>query len=318
MEEKLKSAARTALVRCLAVQPGERVLVVTDSCLKDLGRVFFQSARELETEALLMEMLPRNYSGEEPPQAVAAAMQEADVILLVTEKSLSHTRARKKANEAGARAASLPGLTADMMARTLNADYQVIETLSLRLTEILTRGKTARLTSPAGTEMFFNLQGRSGQPDTGIYHQKGVFGNLPAGEAYIAPLEKTCQGILVFDGSMAGVGKLADPITIKVEDGYAVEISGGADARKLEELVNQNGSKARNIAELGIGTNHQAKLTGLVLEDEKVLGTVHVALGDNHTIGGVVEVPSHLDGIILHPTLKVDDYIILKDGKLVG
>jgi leucyl aminopeptidase (aminopeptidase T) len=318
MIEQLKTAARTALTRCMGLQPGEKLLVVTDTSLEELGKIFFHTAQELGAESMIMEMYPRASSGEEPPQTVAKALEDADVALLVTEKSLSHTSARKRANEKGVRVASLPGLTADMMARTLNADYDMIAKLSERIGDLLTGGKKARLTGPAGTDILLNISGRPGQPDTGIYHQKGCFGNLPAGEAYIAPMENTSQGIIVFDGSMSGVGKLSQKITVRVENGYAVEISGGREADRIIALLDKHGREARNIAELGIGTNHEARLTGNVLEDEKILGTVHIALGDNHAMGGMVEVASHLDGVILNPTLEIDGYVLLRDGKLVG
>jgi len=317
MEKKLTAAAETALLHCMGASAEERVLIVTDSILHDLGYIFFQTAQNIGAEAMLMEMMPRLSSGEEPPLAVAAGMKEADVVLMVTEKSLSHTRARRAANEAGARVASLPGLTQDMMARALNADYAEIGRLSQAICVSLTQGKSARLTTPAGTDLFFGLEGREGHPDTGLYQRKGMFGNLPAGEAYIAPLEETAQGVLVVDGSMAGIGRIESPITIYIEKGYAVEIKGGEEAALLNALLEPHGKKGRNIAELGIGTNHQARLTGAVLEDEKILGTVHVALGDNHTIGGLVEVSSHLDGVILSPTLEIDGHIILKDGKML-
>jgi leucyl aminopeptidase (aminopeptidase T) len=314
---RLESAAKTALINCMGTKKGEKVLVVTDNTLCELGLIFYQAAVKLEAEAMLIQMIPRTSNGEEPPGVIAAAMKEADVVLLVTEKSLSHTRARKKSNEAGARVASLPGLNADMMARTLSADYSAISRLSKQIGDILTEGHRARLTSHAGTNLVLSIEGRKGHPDTGIYHQKGAFGNLPAGESFIAPVEETASGIIVFDGSLAGVGKLEEPITLQVEKGYVVDISGGNSARELIELLSIHGKNGRNIAELGIGTNHEARLTGLVLEDEKVLGTVHVALGDNSTFGGTVEAASHLDGIILYPTLEIDGHVLLKDGKML-
>ena len=75
------------------------------------------------------------------------------------------------------------------------------------------------------------------------------------------------------------------------------------------------GRNARNVAELGVGTNKQATLTGNVLEDEKVFGTVHIAFGDNSSMGGKVSVESHLDGILLKPTLIIDGDTIIKDGE---
>ena len=100
-----------------------------------------------------------------------------------------------------------------------------------------------------------------------------------------------------------------------VEDGYVTDISGGSEAKELSALLAGKGKEARNIAELGIGTNEKALLSVSVLEDEKVLGTVHVAIGDNSTFGGSVKAPLHLDGIMKSPTLIVDSQIVIKDGR---
>jgi len=103
---------------------------------------------------------------------------------------------------------------------------------------------------------------------------------------------------------------------MKVNSGFVREISGGTEAKKLKALLDSVGELAYNIAELGIGTNDKAKLVGSVLEDEKVMGTVHMALGDNMSMGGKISVRSHLDGIILKPTLVVDGVTLMKDGVL--
>jgi len=81
--------------------------------------------------------------------------------------------------------------------------------------------------------------------------------------------------------------------------------------------VDKHGQAGRNIAELGIGTNDQAKITGLILEDEKVMGTVHIALGDNMSMGGTVSVQSHLDGLIKKPTVYLDGRVIMEKGNLL-
>jgi leucyl aminopeptidase (aminopeptidase T) len=115
---------------------------------------------------------------------------------------------------------------------------------------------------------------------------------------------------------MSGVGVVEEPIKMTVESGYVTEITGGHGARMLEDAIADLGKPARNIAELGVGTNDRAIITGKVLEDEKVLGTVHLALGNNVGFGGTCDVPVHLDGIILRPTLVIDDEVIIKEGAL--
>lgn len=307
----LTTACRRALLECLAVGVKDTVLIVTDTVLQAVGEAFFQAASELQAEAALITMLPRDNHGQEPPAMVAAALRDAQVGVLVTSRSLSHTRARRAANDAGARIASLPGATADMLERTLAVDYAALARECEHYAAIFTRGKEVHLTTPAGTDLLFSIAGRQGHPDAGIYHRPGDFGNLPAGEAYIAPVEGTAQGWLVIDGPLAGIGFLEEPLRIKVKDGQAIEVSGGQEARVLEEIFDRFGPESRNIAELGLGLNPLARLSGTVLEDEKVRGTVHIALGDNSTFGGRVEAPSHLDGILLNPRLSVDGQRVL-------
>jgi len=215
-----------------------------------------------------------------------------------TSKSLSHTRARREANQNGTRGATLPGITEETMQRTLVANYWKIRERSIKYAEILNEGKRIRLITDAGTNITLSIEGRRACADTGIYTEPGSFGNFPAGETYIAAVEGTTEGIIVIDGSMAGVGVLDEPIILRVEKGYVSEISGGKSTNILENILNKYGKEAKNIAELGIGTNDQAIITGFTLEDEKVMGTVHIAVGDNSSFGGKIEVNSHLDGII--------------------
>ncbi|MBC7325395.1 MAG: aminopeptidase, partial [Moorella sp. (in: Bacteria)] len=290
---ELASACRLALGECLATRAGDTVLIVTDTELQSIGEAFFQAARDLEAEASVITMLPRENHGVEPPEAVAAAMVKSLVVVLATSRSLSHTRARRAASAAGARIASLPGATAGMLQRTLAVDYRSLAAECKRFAAILTAGSQVRLTTPAGTDLTFSIAGRRGYPDTGLYRQPGDFGNLPAGEAYIAPREGTARGVLVIDGALAGFGVLEKPLRIKVEAGQAVAVSGGREAGCLEDIFHRYGPASRNIAELGIGLNPLARLSGNVLEDEKVRGTVHIALGDNSNFGGQVEAPSH-------------------------
>lgn len=313
----LAQAARVVLADCLGVKGNENVLVVIDEPLRAVGEALWAQARELGAEAVLMEMLPRESNGQEPPAMVAQAMLAAGAVVLATSKSLSHTKARKEANNRGARVASMPGITAEAMARTLQGVDEGLKARARRYAALLRDAREVRLTTPAGTDLTFSIEGRPATADGGDLSFPGAFGNLPAGEAFVAPVEGTAEGRLVIDGSMAGIGLLTQPIHIQVEQGTAVRITGGQEAARLEALLAPHGEKARNIAELGIGLNEFARITGLVLEDEKAMGTVHIALGDNSTFGGQVEVPSHLDGVILKPTLWLDGQKVIENGKLL-
>jgi len=314
MNSKITAVALSALKTCIALKEEESFLVISDMPSRDIGVAFFEAAKQITEKSFHLEITQRKTHGSEPPQVVAKFMQSFDVIVIPTSRSMSHTRARREACLAGARIATLPGITEDIMLRTLVADYNQIKDFSVKIAEILDKGKNARITTPAGTDITFSIEGRGGHPDTGIIHKKGQFTNLPAGEAYIAPLEGTANGIVAVDGAIFSSGILEEPIKITVEDGFAEEISGNEYAKRLEEHFNKIGRNSRNVAELGIGTNKNAILTGNVLEDEKVYGTVHIAFGDNSSMGGKVEVESHLDGILLKPTLIIDDERIIKDG----
>jgi aminopeptidase len=313
----LLSASVTAIRDCMGTKPGERVLIVTDEPLRRIGYALQRAAVELGNEVLLVDMLPRRSNGEEPPPEVAALMAQFDVVLCPTSKSLTHTDSRRAASAAGARVATLPGVTETIMVRCMNADYNEIAARTHRICRLMEQTRTVRVTAPAGTDVVLPIAGREAHASSGLFREEGQWGNLPTGEAYLAPLEGQSEGVVVVDGSMAGVGMITQPLRIVVEGGYATEITGGAEAQKLIALLEPHGKDARTVAEFGIGTNDKAILTGVILEDEKVMGTIHIAFGDNKSMGGRVRVASHLDGLITRPTVWFDDRKVMEDGRLL-
>jgi len=313
---ELHSAALIAVRDCMGVQPGERVLVVTDAPLRTIGYAAFEAARSLGNDTLIVEMPPRKTNGEEPPPEVAALMLQFDVVLCPTSKSLTHTDSRRNASAKGVRVATLPGVTEEVMVRCMNADYHEIAARTFRICDVMRTTKVIRVTAPAGTDITLPVEGREAHASSGVFREKGLWGNLPTGEAYLAPLEGRSNGVVVVDGSMASVGMVDEPIRIVVKDGYATDITGGASARRLVELLEPHGQDARTVAEFGIGTNDKAILTGIILEDEKVMGTIHIAFGDNKSMGGTVRVASHLDGLVKRPTVWFDDRVVMEDGRL--
>lgn len=307
--DALTEAATTVARDCMAVRAGETVTVVTDYPTFEVGEALRAACQNLGAEVVFTVMAPRRVNGEEPPAPVAAAMVANDVLLLATHVSLSHTRARKEASQKGVRCASLPGVTPALLARTMAVDYNDIAKRTRALAEALADVKYFRLTSAAGSDLVINVAGCKMFADTGLYHEKGAFGNLPAGEVCTAPVLDGSTGVAVFDGSFAGVGLLKKPISIRFQDGVAVGFDGEAD--KLREILTEFGTGADVLAEIGIGTHPAATLTGIILEDEKIYGSVHLALGNNVALGGTNDVALHLDGVILKPTLETDDGRVL-------
>ena len=311
----IMKGARTAVETCMNVKSDETVLIVTDTGKVEIAEAFAYVSASLGAKTVISIMKPMRLSGEEPPKPISEAMKASDVVLMPTTKSLSHTDARREATKHGARIASMPGITKAMMSiGGLTADYKDVANRTMKIAEILEKGKNVEITTPSGTKLTLNIEERTPERDTGLYHEPGDWGNLPAGEVCLAPVEGTTQGILVID-SMGETVK--QPLTITVKNGWAQKFQ-GPDATRLESLLQSADKNAYNIGELGIGTNPNARLTGVVLEDEKVLGTVHIALGDNTSyVGGHTKSKIHVDGILLQPTVKIDGHLIMKDGKLI-
>jgi len=309
-------AVRTVLRDCLRVEPGEEVLVICNPVTEDLGALMRIEAEGDGAFATLAVISELDSNGAEPPTAVAAAMIAADVVLAPTIQSLSHTYARRAANQAGVRIATLPGVTEDMLARLMNADMRVLRRRGAALAAALRSGEEARITCRHGSDLRLGLEDRVPIADAGVLDAPGAFGNLPCGEAFVSPTEDTAEGTLVIDGSIAGVGKVETPVELTVRDGHLTDATGPEGATLLE-LLTKHGPDGTNVAELGIGTNEEATLTGNILEDEKILGTAHVAFGASAAIGGGVQVPVHLDCVILEPTVEIDGQEVVRGGELL-
>jgi leucyl aminopeptidase (aminopeptidase T) len=314
--EELDRAVQTVIRDCLGVEPGEDVLVICNPVTEDLGALMRIVAQGDGAEATLAVISERDSHAAEPPKPVAAAMLAADVVVAPTIQSISHTAARKAATEVGVRVASMPGVTEEMLARVMGADMRQLRRRGTSLCNKLNGGSEARITSAHGTDLRLGIEDRTAIVDAGKLTAEGAFGNIPCGEGFIAPVEGSGEGTLVIDGSIAGVGMVDSPVTLTVRNGHLVDAT-GAEGEALLELLTAHGHDGTNVAELGIGTNEEAILTGNILEDEKILGTAHVAFGASAAIGGTVQVPVHLDCVVLEPTVEIDGNAIVREGELL-
>jgi leucyl aminopeptidase (aminopeptidase T) len=276
-----------------------------------------------EKEGILEKLLKKDILPKDlnlAQQIVADKKEEViDVVIALSWYSTSHTNFRRLLTiNAGTRYASMPLFSKDMFLGSMDVDWKEIEKISLGLKEIFSHSAMAEISANNGTALTLNLETRNAYADTGILTKYGDFGNLPAGEVYIAPLEGKAEGKLVIE--YKETKKLKDKLTFEIKEGLVQEMSGDKAAiKEFEEIFNKN-KLNRNIAELGIGTNPKAKDVTNVLEAEKILGTVHIALGDNSGFGGKVSTPFHEDFVVFSPTLKLKSKegkvtTILKDGK---
>jgi leucyl aminopeptidase (aminopeptidase T) len=314
---ELSKASEKALVEYMGLKSEESLLIVTDETQKEISYSLLEEGKKLCKEAFLIEMKSREINGQEPPSQIAELMKIVDVVICPTEKSLTHTNARREAVKAGTRVATMPGILVETMIRCLNADADKVIELTKEIAEKLRTASIVRVVTEKGTDILMPMKDRNVLESTGVLRNKGDWGNLPSGEVYLAPWENKSTGKIVIDGSMAGVGLLDTPITVEVVNGYAENITGGKEADKLNELLDKSGREARAVAEFGIGTNYKAKLCGEILEDEKVYGTIHIAFGNNVSMGGNITVASHLDGLIKNPDVFLDGKPLMKKGILI-
>ncbi len=306
----LTHGAKTAVKQCMNIQSNESVLIITDNDMpRQITGSLFQQSRKITKSTVVKKMKTLDRSGQEPPEEIAKLMQQPDVLFLVTSKSLSHTQARRTASQKEVRIASMPTVpVSSFVDGGLTADYNQVKKNCERMFNAIKEKKNIHLTSPNGTDVELKIGQYKLDKDDGIYHEPGSFGNLPAGEVCTAPNKCSTNGKLVLDK----MGRFGENIKITIKNGYAIKIQGSPE---LKSTVIKLGKDGRNVAEIGIGANPKAKVIGVTLEDEKVYGTVHMALGNNASWGGDVDVQFHDDGIILKPTLKVDGEVLIKDGK---
>ncbi|OVE79427.1 hypothetical protein BVY01_02720 [bacterium I07] len=313
---KLERAIQSIFKDCFRARSNENIFILADAVHQSMASQFFTVARQISNHSLMTVLPAIRTAGTEPPPHVAGLMKHADVMLILTSKSISHTQARRQACKHGARIASLPGITEDILTRTITGQYKQMVDKSRKIADILTIGRNVQLSSAAGTSLTCSIAKMQGYADTGMLHQPGRFSNLPAGEGSTAPIPKSANGVLVIDGSFPIIGKMVNPVRISFKNGRAIRISGGDEAVQIRKMLRPFGQAGRLIAELGIGTNPDARFTGCVLEDEKSIGTVHVAMGNNISFGGNNSVRCHYDAVILKPTLIIDNKNILEEGRL--
>jgi hypothetical protein len=237
-----------------------------------------------------------------------------------------------------------PSVTIDMFQRTVPIDYARLKRTCARLKKIFDRADEAHITSSLGTDLVIGLKGRKAFTDDGDFSRPGTGGNLPAGEMYISPELGTGEGTLVYDGCISsdrGVILIKEPIRIKVRGNLATEIKGGKEAEELRATLDRAkattrkfasegkiGAKevpaylanVRNLGELGVGLNERARITGNMLEDEKVFRTCHVAIGSNYDEDAKALI--HLDGLVRHPTIAVKDAkgrrtLVMERGRII-
>jgi leucyl aminopeptidase (aminopeptidase T) len=318
--------AKNIVRTCMNISKGEKVLLVTDQSMAHLR------------EGLMAEILRAD-----PGQVWSYVLSDAERPLLVYPPLLHQVAAEadaatvfysrvppeetpgriafwKTCRDNSTRVGYGAQIDSSILENELSADYREIAVITQRLKDHMQGKDKVHITTRLGTDLTCSIAGRDIKEDSGLIHQPGQFGNLPAGECFVAPLEDSAEGVLVVDKSFPEL-VVQQPVRMVFEHGRVVTIEGGAEAQELRRRIEygeklEQGENCRIIAELGIGTNPMARLTGKLITDEKVMGTIHVAIGDNASpsYGGANPAPIHIDGVVSRPTLVVDGVTLIEEG----
>ena len=233
--------------------------------------------------------------------------------------STTHTRFRDLLTSAGARYVSMPQFTERVLMGPMQASPSELKRVTGAVHCALQGVARVVVTDPVGTCLSFSIEPDA--PillDDGDFSYPGAFGNLPAGEVYMSPADGTANGMLVLT-SCPGHSNI-EPVHLHVEEGFVTAVEAAPYAVHLEKLFKWDPAM-RNIAEFGIGTNARARDISSEIEGEKVLGTCHIALGDDSTIGGHTEAREHIDYILRQPSVSIEcldgpSVRLLEAGKL--
>lgn len=273
----LEDGAKTIVDQCLNISEGEKVVVVNDGNDPDLIDSLMSVLEQRTDNVTYIEYPEPERQGMEPPESVAVALKNSDVFIAPTLKSISHTNARRDACKNGARGATLPTINKQIWNSALQADYDRVTEITGQAIESFNGVSEVRVETSKGTKLEFEVDSGLAHPDKGIAHESGDFVNLPGGEFYTGPLD--ANGRLVLEhmpfGTEEDVGT-----TLVIEGGRVVDVEDAPANSDVREAV-ENVENADNIAEFGFGTNPEAFVIDNPLQDEKVLGTIHVAIGDN-------------------------------------
>lgn len=304
------------------VAQGEAVVVVTDPDMERYAALVADAARERGAVVTTCVMPVRGRDGQEPPAPVAGAMARAAVLFSPVRVSITHTRAMRAALDAGARAILMTAYTDDILTSPalLETDFAAQAPVCRSLGAAFTDGRHLRLTSPLGTDLAFSIDGRVANVLTNV-PDPGELAPVPDIEVNVVPVTGSARGRLVADASVPylGIGVLDEPVVCDVEDGMITRMEGGAQADELRRhLESFDDPLCFNVAELGVGLNPNARLTGVMLEDEGVLGTIHIGIGTSHTLGGEVVAPTHYDLLMWRPVIEVDGRVIQHDTEILA
>jgi len=316
--QEMVDGLKSIFVACDVVHPKDKVLVIADDDGKSmwLGYLCLGTIKAMGAEANLIVMDPPEQRAAEPPITVSAAMKTVDVCVRVSDKApLVHTTARKEASALGVRYCPLEIPVEEIKMGASAKEVKLIKRRTEKLAEILGKSKTARITTPEGTDLTVSIAGR---PPIPLHPLSPLVSGIPSyAEAAVAPIEGTAEGRIVVDIAFIDwCCLLREPMHLTVKKGKVVDIKGYKPEVERVSKVLDTYKNADNIGELGIGTSHTIPqpIYG-IRRDAARIGTAHFALGRNNDIGGKTLSEIHWDMLMNQATVEFDGKVVLKAGK---
>jgi leucyl aminopeptidase (aminopeptidase T) len=319
-QARLTQVAEKLVGQVLALRQGETVTIIrdTESVSAPLAEALAQAALRVGAEPLSLIIVPRAVGGQELPEPVAGAFLHSSAVINLARWAVEHTRAATAALQAGTRFSNLRNFEDGVLESPgVTTDYEVVRRNAQAVDRILEEGREVHVTSADGTDFTLKLAGRKGKAQTGFATEPGTFSGLPDGESTVAPLEGSTNGRIVNPYIMEKIGLVDEPFNMEIRDGWVVGLKGGKQAKALQELYDRSDENAHRIAsQFAMGMNPDCRVFPNTREVSKRLGTIHVAMGDNISLGGTVQSGVHIDIVVLNPTVSVDGRLLLQDGKL--
>jgi leucyl aminopeptidase (aminopeptidase T) len=318
-KEQMTKIAEKVVGQVLALRPGETVCILRDG--EESGpfaSIISQAALRVGAEPVSLIIVPRTVGGQELPEPVAGAFIRSSAIINLAQWPIVHSRAVSAALGAGSRSCNLRGFNEGVLESPgVTTDYEVVRRNALAVDKLLEQAQEVRFTTTEGSDVTMKLCGRKGKAQTGFADEPGRFSGLPDGESTVAPLEGTTQGCIVNPYLIDKIGQVNEPFRMEIKDGWIVNVTGGKQAQQLLDLFEESDSNARRIAsQFALGMNPDCRIFPNAKEVSKKLGTLHVAIGDNISLGGTIQSGLHIDIVILNPTVWLDGKIVLENGKL--
>lgn len=311
------AGARRLIQDCVGLKPEERVLLVTDAARPAAVEQALYEACVEAGATPVRKCFDGILKAGEPPEEIRAAMAGADVVLCITTHTLGYSSATRACIERGGRVVAMTEATEALLTNpALEADFEGLKGRVRRVMRAFDRAAEVRVTTARGTELTFRLAGRTAHCCMGTCLEPGTMAAVPDMEVYIAPIEGTMEGTWVADLMGTGMGLLTQPIRLEIRGGQAHSISGGEQARQLQQRI-EGVPGGKTVAEFAIGLNPCATPTGSIVIDEGIYGTGHFALGSNTGFGGTNACPQHLDLVYEKPTIHLDGALFMKDGVLL-